>query len=131
MDLNRTPAQIANAAADEIRTLNHRTIDRKAFEQPGDVAATVEALTRLVQGLPQSLQQLEAGLNKLHDDQRIRLDDLPPEAVSQQEMRRRVVTVTSALQEARVTLSRLDHQLKWAVAPLSHMGGLWEGDEDE
>lgn len=38
MDLDRTPVTMASAAAEEIRALNHRTLDTKVFTQPADVS---------------------------------------------------------------------------------------------
>lgn len=131
MDLNRTPAQIADAAAEELRALNHRTLDAKAFEQPGDVSETVDALARVVQYLPQALRQAEAGLEMLRDGQRIRLDDKPPAEVSQQDIHERVAGVVLALREARVRLSGVDDQMRAAKGPLSHMGAPWGDAEGE
>jgi hypothetical protein len=130
MDLNRTPAEIATAAAEELRALNHRTLDPKAFPQPGDVSDTADALARIVQYLPQALRQLDAGLEALHDEQRIRLDDVPANEVSAQEIQSRVFKVVSALREARVGLSQVDDEMRRAKGPLSHMGAPWGDDED-
>lgn len=130
MDLNRTPAQIADAAAEQLRALNHRTLDAKAFGQPGDVSETVDALARVVQYLPQALRQIEAGLERLHDEQRIRLDDKPPAETSQQDVQERVFGVVFALREARVQLSGVDDQMRAVKGLLSHMGGLLEDAEE-
>lgn len=130
MDLNRTPSEIATASAEELRQLNHRTLDPKAFPQPGDVSDTADAVARIVQYLPQALRQLEAGIEALHDEQRIRLDDVPADEVSSQEIQRRVFEVVSALREARVGLSRVDDELRRAKGLLGHMGAPWEDAED-
>lgn len=131
MDLDRTPPQIANSAAEEIRALNHRTLDPKVFNQPGDVSATADALTTLVQRLPQTLAQLEAGLTALQDRRAIRLDDVPADQVSAKDIHDRVFSVVWELRNAVEALGRVHEHLGKAAGPLSHMGGLWEDDEGE
>jgi hypothetical protein len=131
VDLSRTPAQIATAAAEELRAFNHRTLEAKAFEQPGDVSEAADALARVVQYLPQALRQLEAGLERLHEEQRIRLDDKSPAETSQKDIFDRVTAVVLALREARVDLSRLDDRMREVKGPLSHMGAPWEDVDEE
>lgn len=130
MDLNRTPSQIANAAAEEVRALNHRTLDTKAFKQPGDVSDTAIAVASLLERLPQTLQQLEAGLVQLQHADAIRLDTKPLAGTSPQDIADEVAAVTSALSEARRMLGAARTAMREATGPLSHMGGLWD-DEDE
>ncbi|MFG2359411.1 hypothetical protein [Streptomyces sp. NPDC048521] len=131
MDLDRTPSQIANAAADEIRTLNHRTLDPKVFTTPSEVADTLNALTRLLQTLPQSLQQLEAGLELLDENQQIRLDNKPKAETSRQDIFRQVLAVRSALQQARERLGQADEAMREAARPLSRMGAPWPPADGE
>lgn len=131
MDLTRPPSQIANAAAEEIRALNHRTLDDPAYEQPGDVSDTANGVATLLERLPQALDQLEAGLLVLHDANKIRLDTKPLGDTSRQDIAHEVFTVTSALSEARRALREAHRAMKEATGPLSHMGGLWEDDQDE
>lgn len=131
MDLDRTPGQIADAAAEELRSLNHRTLDAKAFTQPGDVSETVDALTRVVQYLPQALRQAQAALERLHEEERIRLDDKPPAETSRKDISDRVFGVTFALRNAREQLSMAEEHLRQARGPLSHMGAPWEDAEDD
>lgn len=131
MDLNRTPSQIASAGAEEIRALNHRTLDTAVFEQPGDVSATADGVATVLERLPQALDQMEAGLLVLHDANRIRLDTKPLGATSRQDIAHEVFTVTSALAEARRAIREAHRAMKEATGPLSHMGGLWEDDEEE
>jgi hypothetical protein len=71
MDLTRTPSQIAYAADEEIRALNHRTLDATVFEYPAQVADVIGALQSLTQRLGQTIGQAGAGLKHLHDQQRI------------------------------------------------------------
>jgi hypothetical protein len=129
MDLNRTPSQIANAAADQVRQLNHRTLDPKAFTQPGDVSDVADSVATLLERLPEALAQMQAGLCALEEHDAIRLDDVPPGSVSARDVSDRVAIVQSALGDAREDLSRAHATLKRATGPLSHMGGPWEDDE--
>lgn len=130
MNLDRTPAAISFAAAEEIRALNHRTLDTKAFTQPGHVSDTAIALGSLIERLPQALEQLEAGLVQLQLANAIRLDTRPVAATSQQDVADEVFTVVSGLSEARRLLRAAHEAMREATGSLSHMGGLWPGDAD-
>lgn len=128
MDLDRTPSQIANAAAEEIRALNHRTLSAKAYENAPEVSEVVTALATLIERMPQALQQAEAGLRALDDADQIRMDNGHG---SRQELSTAVSTVLSSLEYARDDLARACEQLRAAAGPLSHMGGPWPADEDD
>lgn len=130
MDLNRKPSEIANAAAEEIRALNHRTLKTDAFPYPSDVSDTATALASLVQRLPQGLQQLEAGLQALDNDNRIRLADRDPREVSQNDIVHAVSTALFGLREAREALGRVEAHLRSATGVLGNLGAPW-GDEDD
>lgn len=130
MDLNRKPSTIASAAAEEIRALNHASLDRKAFENPADVSDTANALLQLLERLPQALSQLEAGLLELSDNQRIRLDDKPPAETSRKDISDQVFAVVWALGQTRDRLGQAHTELREATGPLSHMGSPWEVNED-
>jgi hypothetical protein len=130
MDLNREPHQMASAAAEEIRALNHRTLDAdKAFTYPGQVSDTANGIATLLERLPQALRQMEAGLEQLRDDNAIRLDDRPENETSQKDIHDQVFAVTQALSRTRELLGEAHTALRQATGPLSHMGGLWEDDE--
>jgi hypothetical protein len=131
MDLSRTPSQLSNDAAESIRALNHRTLDPKAFTQPGDVSDVATAIATLVERLPQALAQMQAGLRALDDRDAIRLDDIREGYASQKDISDRVSAVLSALRDAREDLSQAHATLQRATSPLSHMGGQWEDEDDE
>lgn len=131
MDLDRTPVTMASAAAEEIRALNHRTLDTGVFAQSGDVSDTANALSVLLERLPQAFQQLESGLVQLEMGNRIRLDTKPLGATTEQDIRHEVATVTSALTEARNLIQQAHQSMREATGPLSHMGGLWDDDGEE
>lgn len=130
MDLKRTPPAIGHAAAEEIRALNHRTLDPKAFTQPGDVSGVADALATLLERLPQAVAQMQAGLRELEQRDAIRLDDVAAGDSTARAVSDRVAAVQSALGDTREDLSRALATLKRAAGPLSHMGGLWEDDEE-
>lgn len=131
MDLNRKPSEIAGAAAEEIRALNHRTLKTDAFPNPADVSDTAKGIAAVVQRLPQSLAQLEAGLQALSDDQRIRLADRHPSEVSQKDIHDAVFTALFGLQEARQALAEVEAHLRKATGALGSLGAPWSDVEDD
>ncbi|MFD7995476.1 hypothetical protein [Streptomyces mexicanus] len=132
MDLNRTPAQISRAMAEEARALNHRTLKADAFDNAPSVADTADGIAAVIQRLPQAIQQLEAGLQALADDNQIRLADRHPREVSAKDVHDAVFDVLWNLKEAREGLGRLNEHVRAATRRLSNMGGPWpEQDTDE
>jgi len=121
MDLNRTPSQIADATAEEVRALNHRTLDPKAYAQPGDVSDVANAVSALLQRLPQALEQMEAGLGALAGRGAIRMDDGT-------DVQDRVEAALVWLADTREQVQLASSAMQKATSPLSHMGGLWEDD---
>jgi len=78
MDLDRTPAVIADAAAEEIRALNHITRSRgDGWQYPGDVYSTVGNLSVMAERLPQALGQLESLISRLEDAGQLASDSGP------------------------------------------------------
>lgn len=124
MDLNRSPQTIGFAVAEEVRALNHRSLDPKAFAQPGDVSDTALALNALVERLPQSLAQLATALRGMEERREIRMDDGtdPGERVSE---------VLRALLNAQEGLAVVRGALSAATGPLSHMGGHFTDDDED
>ncbi|MGW5003083.1 hypothetical protein ACWEP8_36130 [Streptomyces hydrogenans] len=72
MDLDRSPADLARAAADEVRALNQRTLTpRAAFTYPSEIQDTVTGLAAVLLGLPQSLDQIHQGIDAVNGQQRL------------------------------------------------------------
>ncbi|MFR9794269.1 hypothetical protein ACL07V_37545 [Streptomyces sp. MB22_4] len=131
MDLDRTPSEISFAMAEEARALNHRTLNPKVFEAPSDIAYTADGITALIQRLPQALQQLQAGLETLHADERIRLADRPPHQVTQNDIDRAVFNALCALHDAEHTLATVEERLRSAGRVLGNLGAPWPEDDGE
>jgi hypothetical protein len=130
VDLNRTPPQIASAMAEEARALNDRTLTADAFPYPADVSDTAAAIAAVVQRLPQALQQLEAGLKTLDEEDRIRLADRHPSEVSQADIAHAVSTALFGLLEARQGLGMVEEHLRTATGVLGNLGAPWDDTED-
>src|SRR4051794_30815036 len=111
MDLNREPQEMAREGAEEIRCLNHRTINTGSYTYPGQVAVTVEGLRELAARLPQALQQMRDGLSELDRAGKIRMEngsDPHPHVVDVAECLKKAEQAANALratlQEAHFTL---------------------------
>lgn len=71
----RTPARLADDAAEAIRRLNHATLSaRDGWRYPGDAYDTVACLARMAGGLGQALGQLEGFVGTLADGGRLTSD---------------------------------------------------------
>jgi hypothetical protein len=130
VNLDRTPAEISRAIAEETRALNHRTLKPDAFDNAPAVANTADGIATAIQLLPQALQQLEAGLQALADDNQIRLADRHPAEVTQEATRKAVFDALWNLQEARQALGRVEEHMRSARRVLGNLGGPWPDDED-
>lgn len=118
MDLTREPSTIARAAAEEIRALNHRTINAGAFQEPSEIYGTIGGLAQTAQGMPQAIQQIWGHLRAMRDDDAIRMDnDTEPSLEAER--------VRIELDEARKHLAQAAKRLSRASSTLSHMGGQW------
>lgn len=75
----RTPAQLADDAAEAVRALSHATLTQSAagWEYPGDAYSTVGNLTILADRLSQALGQLESFVGAHEDGGRLRSDHGP------------------------------------------------------
>lgn len=131
MDLNRTPAEISRSMAEEARALNHRTLKADALENAPDVSTIADNIAAVIQRLPQALQQLEASLQAIHDDGRIRLADRPPHEVTDEITDEAVFTALAGLREARYALAGVEERLRSATRVLSNLGGPWPTSEED
>ena len=130
MDLNREPSAIAHAAAEEIRALNHRTLDNSVFSQPVQVSDTAFGVSTSLERLPQALEQLKGALTQLQADGRIRLAPKPLRETSQQDINTEVTTAVLALSDAQDFLRQAHNAMRNATNVLSNLGGLWEDSEE-
>lgn len=72
---DKTPAQLADQAADAIRAINHLTrTPRDGFEYPGDVYSLVAGLSQMAMMLPQALEQASRLIADLNEDGHLRSD---------------------------------------------------------
>lgn len=76
MDLDRTPATIADSAGEEIRALAHRTLPSESdgWQYPGDAYSVVANLAYLTGSLPQVLTQVRALVERLEGQGNLRSD---------------------------------------------------------
>lgn len=132
MGLTREPWTIAYAAADEIRALNHRTIDVEGFygeynvinSAPPAVCGTVEGLIALTDRLPQALQQAARALQYLEEQQAIRMAD-------GSDVDAQVSRALRGLLDAEQAVKVANAHLREAGTPLAAMGGHFLDEEPE
>jgi hypothetical protein len=71
----KTPASLADRAAESIRSLNHATLSRRdGWEYPADAYDVVGDLARLVMMLPQALEQTGKFFDDLADNGHVGVD---------------------------------------------------------
>jgi hypothetical protein len=114
MDLDRTPSEIAIAAAEEIRALNHVTLN-PGCDNPAAVHDTAAALQTLAERLPQTLDHLGRQLQNMIEQGRVRLTVDSPGSDTVLE---RGNETADALKLARINASQLEDALA-AVAQLT------------
>lgn len=124
MDLNREPRTIANAAAEEVRDLNHVTMDPKSMPYPIDIAGAAIGVNALLQRLPQSLEQLGTTLQRMEEAEEIRMQD----GSSSQEP---VSRVLRALLNAREGIAVAQSAMHTAVNELGQMGAHFNSDDED
>lgn len=75
MDLNRTPAQMSDAVAEEVRALAHRTQSSgEDWQYPGDAYSVAGSLATAAMRLPQVLNQVQVLVERLAAEGRLRSD---------------------------------------------------------
>lgn len=71
----KTPAQLADDAAEAVRSANHATMStRPGWEFPADAYSVVGNLLEMVQRLPQLLEQTGVHVQRLADGDHVRSD---------------------------------------------------------
>ena len=118
MDLSRTPAAAAEAAAEAVRDLNHTTVHAVgAYEYPSEVSAVLGSLSELATRLPQALDQASAWLVRADQEGRLTSDtDTAPDAL--------VDMAAIALADARAIAGQLTAALRTATSHTAHLGGI-------
>lgn len=73
---DKTPAQLADAAGDAIRALNHATLGspRPDWEHPGDAYSVVGNLAYMASMLPQALDQTARLVKRLEEEGHLKSD---------------------------------------------------------
>ncbi|MFJ7497861.1 hypothetical protein ACIQZB_43615 [Streptomyces sp. NPDC097727] len=72
---DKTPADLAGAAADAVRALNHATLGRQAdWEYPGDAYSVVANLSQMAMTLPQAIDQVRSLVEFLNAHDNLRSD---------------------------------------------------------
>ncbi|MFJ7990356.1 hypothetical protein [Streptomyces sp. NPDC096351] len=72
---DKTPAQLADDAAEAIRAINHLTQNpREGWQYPGDVYSLVADLSRMAMMLPQALDQAQRLIVDLDEAGKLRSD---------------------------------------------------------
>lgn len=106
------PTKRAHAAAEAIRELNHITLNQQL---PAPViSSAVQALCRLIDGLPQTFDQLAHQLKCRQGEDAIRMDTGEDPAPV-------VAEVDKALEDAVLHLGDVSNSLHAAASPLFHM----------
>jgi len=115
----KIPADLASAAAEAVRGLNHATLNtgRTGWEYPSDAYEVIGGLDQMARGLPQALQQVSRLLFELDADGHVRSDH-GPAAVSEE-----VLTARTALRAASLATEQLVSALgraHSATSPLAY-----------
>lgn len=122
MNLTRTPSELADDAAEAVRSLNHVTMHRDAYKEPADINSTVANIEAMVHMLPQFLTQTTRTLQAMAESPGIRID-------SGTDSSERVAETVHALTAAQRALQAVGAQLYEANQRLSTMG--WHFSPDD
>lgn len=114
----RTPAQLADDAAEVVRALAHATLIRPAagWEYPGDAYSTVGNLATMAHRVPQALGQVESFVGEYADEGRLRSAHGPDD------LTRRLLAFHSAMAEAIRHARALERALSRAYQSLGGVG---------
>lgn len=129
MDLTRTPAQLADDAAEAVRSLNHRTLSPRPSDDwtyPSHAYSVVGNLAQMAMTLPQALDQIGAFIEvmdtegNLHSDKDTLADDLQNTYGGLAEAHDAAKKLYEALNRAHSGLSPMG----WHDAPASSQDGI-------
>ncbi|WP_331756343.1 hypothetical protein OHA04_45520 (plasmid) [Streptomyces sp. NBC_01590] len=131
MDLNREPQQMIRAAAEEVRCLNHGSMDVEAFygeynvinAAPNQVAGVIMGLYTLFERLPQSVEQAAAALAQLEADEAIRM-------ANGADVNEATSGVLRSLIDAKQAILVAQTHLREASGIASNMGGHFIDDDE-
>ncbi|MEU7338674.1 hypothetical protein [Streptomyces sp. NPDC007074] len=124
MDLTRTPTQLADDAAEAVRSLCHVTINRDAYKEPAEINAAVSRIEALAYSLPQALQQTARTLQAMDEDPGIRIDSGADSA-------EKVAEAVLELEQAARALNAAGQALSQANQRLCTMGWHFSYVDDE
>jgi hypothetical protein len=114
MNLDRDPSTIANAAAEEVRALNHKTLAPSWARFPSNLYDVNNALMTLAERLPQALAQVAKELDRFDRKDLIGMDDGSEAAVG-------AARALAGLQQAQAQASALYRALYAAQGQLGRM----------
>jgi hypothetical protein len=113
---DRTPAQLADQAAEAVRALNHATISG-GYEWPSDVDDVVAGLGRAAARMAQAIDQASRWITAQHDAGRVGLDQRGDSAPRIQHLR-------EYLELASCDAGMLGRSLDLARSETTHLTGL-------
>jgi hypothetical protein len=115
----KTPAALADQAAESIRSLNHATLSRRdGWEYPADAYDVVGDLARLVMMLPQALEQTGKFFDDLADNGHVGVDAAGRERGTTAPVMQ--ADLAGALIKAVALAQQLHEELNYAQAVISH-----------
>ncbi|MEU6925545.1 hypothetical protein [Streptomyces sp. NPDC046631] len=131
MDLDREPQQMIRSAAEEVRCLNHRSMNVEAFygehnlinAAPNQVAGVIMGLYTLFERLPQSVEQAAAALAQLEADEAIRM-------ANGADVNEATSGVLRSLIDAKQAILLAQTHLREASGIASNMGGHFLDDDE-
>lgn len=118
---DKTPAQLADDAAEAIRALNHRTLAWNRGDEdwayPGDAYSVAGNLSQAAMMLPQALEQITGLVRDLHEKGHLRSD--------RDQLEADLAETLSGLSEARIAAETLYSALNRAhsgLSPIAYKG---------
>ncbi|MFI9765766.1 hypothetical protein ACIHJG_02710 [Streptomyces sp. NPDC052415] len=119
-------AALADQAAETIRSLNYATLpDASGLAFPGDAYSTIGNLSTLAMRLPQALHQVQAFIDRQHENGDLYSDQGPEDLVA------RIASLRGATGDAVRAAEALLDALDQAHIALSPIGARGHGLDDE